>query len=454
MILGLARVLSGRLKTGNEYFVLGPKHQPDQSAPKRTIRLYLVMGSSFVLVDEVPAGHLCAIQNLEDVQLKTATLCESAHGRPLLGFDRGIRPLVRVNVESVDQSDTALLERGLVKLSLADAAVEVTMTAKGERLLACLGELHLEQSILDLKQTYCGKESMKLRISDPIVEFGETTEWFENETLDFASFWNSSLVRSPVRQVTIPPYNEEEGIDYAYCGRSRSILTGRMAAISLRAVPLKDTVFRAMKAQTVLEESEEDILQLGKALGMAESTSENILSALLESVCAMDEGGSALIESASLRSGATLWGVESESGHVHVPAKSKTGSGADSDEAHGNNKPVVEDGLAEYCAIQDKIRKLGFSQDATDDTPPDVFAANTGAAAIWNNQMHGSLVAGFRVALGAGPICEEPVRGVLIVLEGVEVAVVPTESGYKSPKPVSGGMVVSALNTAIRCALL
>ena len=80
IILGLARVLCGRLKTGDEYFVFGPKHQPDHVAPKRAVRLYLVMGSTFVLVNEVPAGHLCAIQNLEDVQLKTATLCNLPHG--------------------------------------------------------------------------------------------------------------------------------------------------------------------------------------------------------------------------------------------------------------------------------------------------------------------------------------------------------------------------------------
>ena len=59
------------------------------------------------------------------------------------------------------------LERGLIKLSLADAAVEVMATAKGERILACLGELHLEQSILDLKKVYCGKD-IELRIS-PLV---------------------------------------------------------------------------------------------------------------------------------------------------------------------------------------------------------------------------------------------------------------------------------------------
>lgn len=46
-------------------------------------------------------------------------------------------------------------------------------------------------------------------------------------------------------------------------------------------------------------------------------------------------------------------------------------------------------------------------------------------------------------------------RNVLIIVEGVEVAVVQIEDNkYKESKPLSGGMVVSALRTGIRCALL
>ncbi|EEC48173.1 predicted protein [Phaeodactylum tricornutum CCAP 1055/1] len=178
LILGVARVLSGSLKTGKSYYAMGPKHLHTDSniVPKRAIRLYLLMGSSFVLVDEVPAGHLCGVYNLEDTQLKTITLSDSPHGMPLTAMEQGIRPLVKVNVEAQEASDTIALERGLRKLALADAAVEVTATAKGERLLACLGEIHLEQSILDLRNVYCGRE-IKLRISDPIVDFGETTDW-------------------------------------------------------------------------------------------------------------------------------------------------------------------------------------------------------------------------------------------------------------------------------------
>lgn len=466
VLLGLARVLCGRLKTGDEYFVFGPKHQPDHVAPKRAVRLYLVMGSTFVLVNEVPAGHLCAIQNLEDVQLKTATLCNLPHGRPLQGFDRGIRPLVKVNVETVDPTETPLLERGLVKLSLADAAVEVTATSKGERLLACLGELHLEQSILDLKRVYCGKESMELRISDPIVEFGETTEWFEQETTDFMTFWDNSITAPPLRQTTIPPYNEEEGLEYAHRSRSRTIISGRVAAISLRTVPLKDSIYQALKHDNKLGSGqEEEILQLGTALGMTEGTPTDITAALAASICSIDDGGSALMESATLRQGLSVCGVESPNGEIYVPKREITVEKDDDKEVHdsvnGNGMSETQIAMDRYRGIKETIRQKGFSS-TTDNSSTKTWshAADQGALAIWRNQMRGSLVAGFRMALRAGPICEEPLRGVLVVLEGVEIAVHKdtTESAadddYKCAKALSGGMVVSAIRSGIRCSLL
>ena len=134
--MGIARVLSGTLRSGDAYYALGPKHRPyrgpsysSSPPPRRTVRLYLLMGSSFVSVPSVPAGHICAIRGLEDLQLKTCTVSSSPYAMPLAGFDRGVRPLVKVNVEAVRSSDTNALERGLMRLSLADPAVEVTVTA-------------------------------------------------------------------------------------------------------------------------------------------------------------------------------------------------------------------------------------------------------------------------------------------------------------------------------------
>jgi ribosome assembly protein 1 len=453
LIMGMARVLSGVLKTDNEYFVMGPKHNSSSGqAPKRKIRLYLIMGSSFVLVKEVPAGHLCAIQNLEDVQLKTATLCDSPDGMPLKGFDRGIRPLVKVSVEAVDATNTYVLERGLIKLSLADSAVEVTATAKGERILACLGELHLEQSLLDLKKLYCEKD-IDLRISDPIVEFGETSDWFEGE-LDFETFFDAHEQR-PVRQCTIPPYNEEEGLEIANRGRARVVLSGRVAALSLRVVPLKELVFASLKANHVVSGSEESLVQLGKALKIAQETPEAILDVLCKSLRTIDENGNAIVESETLTKGLSVKGVISDSGEAHVPPRKEeqtTYENGENDE-HNEEDFVVNTDADEFEEVRSQIRTNGFSPVTKD--PEEAKTADETALQVWKKQMQGNVVAGFQTAVRAGPICEEPVRGVLVVLEGVEVAVKQSAGdGFKESKPLTGGMIVAALRTGIRCSLL
>lgn len=101
MIMGIARVLSGTLCTEDiEYYTFGPRYDWNgQGVHKQRIRCYLLMGSSFVKVDKVPAGHICAIYNLEMLQLKTVTLCDKMECMPLRGFAFGLQPLVKVNVE-------------------------------------------------------------------------------------------------------------------------------------------------------------------------------------------------------------------------------------------------------------------------------------------------------------------------------------------------------------------
>ena len=471
LILGLARVLCGTLKTKSEYYALGPKHKAGADTPRKQIRLYLLMGSEFVLVDEVPAGHLCAVYNLEDVQLKTVTLCDQPDGMPLQGFDRGVRPLVKVNVEAVDAADTDFLERGLLQLSLADAAVEVTATAKGERILACLGEIHLEQSILDLQKVYCRKKDIQLRVSDPIVEFAETTDWFvdKQEDTDYQSFFDDLSPR--VRQTTIPPYNEEEGLAHARHGRTRAVVSGRCAAISLRVVPLASSVYQALQQQQIVgEECEEELLRLGRALQCfdrgddehgSKMKADTVLSMLVDSMRSIDGNGNVMIESCNLASGYTAIAVESETGQIHIPstvttdaAEAENGAGAENQNEDGM---VVNSCSDEYEVLRNRVRQVGlFPVAATSKannistSPPDAVAL-----AVWKNNLS-SAIAGFQLALRAGPICEEPVRSVMVVLEGFEVAVTKKKSDneYESAKAVSSGMVMSAIRSGVRCCLL
>jgi small GTP-binding protein len=481
VIIGLARVLCGTLRTGSEYFVMGPKHKAGIVPPKRKVRLYLLMGSDFVLVNTVPAGHICAIYNLEDVQLKTATLCDQADGMPLQGFDRGIQPLVKVNVEAVDAADTEILERGLLQLSLADAACEVTATAKGERILACLGEIHLEQCILDLKNVYCRKKDIQLRVSDPIVEFAETTDWFadKQEDTDFQAFFDDQSAR--VRQTTIPPYNEEEGLWSARNGRARAVVSGRCAAISVRVIPLAPSVHQALQQRgPVDDDCKEELLRLGRALQCFDKTTDpdgskltadTVLSTLLDSISSIDANGNAMIESRNLASGRTVKGVLSAVGEVFIPIAANVESGEK--QRHGEkadhvtdaDKKQNEDGLVlnacsdEHDAVRGNIRRLGLF-DSEDANGSRLSSADSTATKVWKNMLS-SAVAGFHLAVRAGPVCEEPVRNVMVVLEGFEVALAcktdadgEDTDDYESLSTLSSGMIMSAIRSGVRCALL
>ena len=460
MIMGLTRVLSGTLKSEDaEYFCFGPKHIPGAKIAQKKLRLYLLMGSSFVKVDSVPAGHICAVYDLEDLQLKTVTLCDSSRGMPIRGFHHGLKPLVKVNVEPMLASDTTALEKGLVKLALADASVEVTATSKGERLLSCLGEIHLEQSIHDLEKTYCGKE-IKLRVSEPIVDFGECTAWFENETsTDFEQLFDDKS--PPLRQITIPPYCYEEGIGHAHRGRCRALLSGRPAAISLRVLPLTPNAYRSLKAGTVVGDSEDDICALGRALGCGEGCDAGrILETILASSCTLDNTGNAMIEAAGVRNGTCIKAVFTENGEVYVPPSTvgdNTSTQQNGEKKDGELEEEDADvaiGRKVYGDLRSTIRVEGLAGNNGLELPSkdDLSVANP-ATAIWQDEMKVSVAAGFQLAMRSGPFCEERVRGVLAVVEGIEIALTSSQP-HKSVKPVGGGMVVAALRSGIRCALL
>lgn len=107
IILGVARVMCGTLCSKDvEYYCFGPKHKDavSENVPKREVRLYLIMGSAYIRVNKVPAGHICALHGLEELQLKTVTLSSSRCGMPLNAFNQGLQPLVKVNVEAVSNA--------------------------------------------------------------------------------------------------------------------------------------------------------------------------------------------------------------------------------------------------------------------------------------------------------------------------------------------------------------
>ena len=374
-------------------------------------------------------------------------------------FTKQINVLTDENILDVFLLDTAALERGLSKLSLADAAVDIICTAKGERILACLGEIHLEQSIIDLRNVYMGND-IELRISKPIVDFRESTTWFHNEGDDFQQFY--SLDNAPLRQTLIPPYCEEDGLLYAKNGRSRAIVSGRGIALHIRAVPLSCQIHSCLKNRLFQETCGDDLKQLAKALNMKKDTPKEIFDKLLELTAAVHENGNAIIESEGMKSGFCVKGVvcrpkEPKEVFILKVAEPQTPAGDDKSmqEKSGENDVPVKTNIAkeEYKDMRKRI-SCGNVPGA------DISLKDSKTFKVWENEFKGSLIGGFQSGCASGPLCEESVRGVLIVLEGVEIAMFErrkktgTEDDYRIAHPITGGMVVAALRTGIRTALL
>ena len=185
--IAFARVFSGRLKAGDEVYVLGPKYDPAQSGAhlhgggslpegchgsKATISgVYMLLGRDLEPIESAGAGNIVGIAGLGKHVIKSATLCSNPWCPPFVDLVHSTTPILRVAVEPVRFSDLGAVSRGLQLLNQADAHVEVLVSEVGEHLLLTAGEVHLQRCVLDLKESYAKCE---ITVSDPIVPFRET----------------------------------------------------------------------------------------------------------------------------------------------------------------------------------------------------------------------------------------------------------------------------------------
>lgn len=186
-LLGFARLYSGSLSVGDTMYALLPKVDPSASlqdavnAPYvrevRVSRLYMMMGRDLVAVQRVPAGNVFAAGGLEGAVLRNGTLLRAPHGEVpshlvnLAGVRNTTAPMVRVALEPRQASDMPRLAEGLQLLNQADPCVQVMVQDNGEHCLVAAGELHLERCLRDLRERFARCE---IQVSPPLVPFRET----------------------------------------------------------------------------------------------------------------------------------------------------------------------------------------------------------------------------------------------------------------------------------------
>ena len=165
------RVLSGTLRAGAALRV------GESGAAVVVDAVSAMMGGELAPVDEARAGCVaCLGPGVAAAlgELKRATLADpSLDGVLAAPSGATALPLVRVAVAARKRAESARLDRGLRLLQALDAAATVEFRNDGEKVVGCVGELHLDQALRDLR-AYCGgDDDIALDVSEPIVGFRE-----------------------------------------------------------------------------------------------------------------------------------------------------------------------------------------------------------------------------------------------------------------------------------------
>lgn len=178
--LAFARIFSGVLCAGQRVFVLSALYDPLKMESKQKHvqeaelqSIYLMVGQGLKPVTSAKAGNIIAIRGLGQHILKSATLSSTVNCWPFSSMVFQVAPTLKVAIEPSDPADMGALMKGLRLLNRADPFVEVTVSARGEHVLAAAGEVHLERCVKDLKERFA---KVNLEVSPPLVSYLETIE--------------------------------------------------------------------------------------------------------------------------------------------------------------------------------------------------------------------------------------------------------------------------------------
>ncbi|KAL3630208.1 hypothetical protein CASFOL_023192 [Castilleja foliolosa] len=444
--LAFARVFSGTLVSGQRVFVLSALYDPlkvEESKQKHVQEaelqsLYLMMGQGLKPVDSVTAGNIIAIRGLGQHILKSATLSSTINSWPFSSMVFQVSPTLKVAIEPSDPADMAAFMKGLRLLNRADPFVEVSVSARGEHVLAAAGEVHLERCVKDLQERFA---KVSLEVSAPLVSYKETIEG-EMTTTNNHSMENIKLFSEYVEKTTA---------------------NGR-CVVRVQVIKLPDPLTK------LLDESSEllgDIIR-GKskqALKSLESSrgsiveDENPIEALkkrmmlaTERNCFSEEMDREHVE--KLR---TFWknnfkriwalGPRQVGPNILFTPDTKTSlEGA----VLLKGFPYVSDKLGCFCDV-DEPQTSSFPTEADEMLLREA------------ESLESSVLSGFQLATSSGPLCDEPMWGLGFVIEAFVYPIdrqltnddnSPTQQQQPEPYGVFTGQVMTAVKEACRAAVL
>ncbi|KAK9244139.1 P-loop containing nucleoside triphosphate hydrolase protein [Lipomyces tetrasporus] len=404
-MIGFARIYSGTLTVGQELYVLGPKFNPmfpDKYVSKCTITdLYLLMGRELVALDAVPCGNVVGIGGLDGAVLKSATLFSTTGGVNLAGVNRSSAPIVRVALEPEHPGELPQLERGLRLLNQADPCVQIIVQETGEHVIVTAGELHLERCLKDLRERFA---RIEIQSSKPIVPYRE------------------SIVRAPEMS---PPKNGELPRGTVIVNVAASQASIRLSVRPLPA-PVMELLTMYRNAIQVLRKRKfdgADITENGEAseiLPERESPETSTGGSTYRSAAnEFDEDEEEELFSDKLLS-------------IDEFREKLTESFAASDYSKELWNGVVD----KICVFGPKHVGANILIDATQNGFSKHLLSKFEESA--GTPFQDSIVTAFQLATAAGPLCAEPMQGVAVFIENIEVTGTPAKEAESPDNSVEG----------------
>lgn len=400
--IAFARVFSGVLFAGQRVFVLSALYDPlKPEAMQKHVQeaelhsLYLMMGQGLKPVALAKAGNIVAIRGLGQHILKSATLSSTKNCWPFSSLVFQVSPTLRVAIEPSDPTDMGALMKGLRLLNRADPFVEVSVSARGEHVLAAAGEVHLERCIKDLKDRFA---RVSLEVSPPLVPYKETIQGEVSDLLENLKSLSGSL-------------------DYI----ERKTPNGR-CCVRVQVLKLPPSLTK------VLDKSA-DLLRdiIGGKLGQSNKSSETQRSSRLEDENSIEALRKRIMDAVE---GDILGGTEESDKDRAEKCKAMwlqflKRIWALGPRQIGPNILFTPDSRGEDVEFPVLVRgsshvseRLGFVDESSNggmDAEPSSVV--TPALCMEAESLESSVISGFQLATAAGPLCEEPMWGLAFVIE-------------------------------------
>ncbi|KAJ3225253.1 Elongation factor-like GTPase 1 [Clydaea vesicula] len=434
VLIGFARIFSGTIRNGDKLFLLGPKYSPEKKNYLAEIiveDLYLLMGRELEILDEVPAGNVFGINftGAENLVLKTATISSTLDCPNFGSLNVAAAPIVRVALEPADPSQMQKLVEGLKLLNQADPCVEIIIQETGEHVIVTAGELHLERCLKDLRERFA---KMEIHVSEAIVPFRETIT-------------NVPSVLSPNLQLFIS--NNFQGLDRI---ENKDILS---ASLSLEEKFPTGTVI--LKTANKLCTLRVRALPLPKSLANFLYEKEKIIKAFIEereSPIAIkdldlffDEFNKTFFQNIKIR-----WGRYFEEADLKKVFENIWAFGP---KQCGQNLLVnMVDGY-EKKTWMSSMRGQKLKQQIEGEIISEEIESTANNNKIYGiKDFQGSIASGFQMATLNGPLCNEPMYGLCILLEDCTFHI--TEDSDALKISLLSGQIITTMREACKLAFL